>query len=42
MVKAEGSADALPADTISERVLPVLNGSGVSVVTSTGQGILPA
>ncbi|MCJ2711422.1 ssDNA-binding domain-containing protein [Escherichia coli] len=31
MVKPEGSADALPADTISERVLPVLNGSGVSV-----------
>ncbi|EHT1575494.1 DUF1738 domain-containing protein, partial [Escherichia coli] len=31
MVKAEGSADALPADTFSERVLQVLNGSGVSV-----------
>ncbi|HGG2528959.1 DUF1738 domain-containing protein [Escherichia albertii] len=31
MVKAEGRADVLPADTISERVLPVLNGSGVSV-----------
>ncbi|EFG9951004.1 DUF1738 domain-containing protein [Escherichia coli] len=31
MVKVEGSADALPADTFSERVLQVLNGSGVSV-----------
>lgn len=38
MVKAEGSADALPADTFSERVLQVLNGSGVSVSSVSVNG----